>query len=122
MDSGYLIVAPLPGRAPPPLTADLFETHVPDPIPFDPLPKTFLGRVLAALAAVALIVVAVFFLTIALAIAGIVLAVTVLRAMWLLHRARRSAAPPAAANETIEVEYSVVVDERKSVDRPPGKP
>ncbi len=92
---------------------------MPHPVTVELLPKTALGRVLAALAAIATIVIAVFFLTIALAIAGVALAVTVIRLMWLAHKARRQG--PPQADEAIEVEYSVV-EERDLPDRRPGKP
>jgi hypothetical protein len=93
---------------------------VPYQMAFDPMPKTLLGRVLTGLAAVAVIILAVFFLTIALAVAGIVLAVAAVRVMWLLHKARKQA-PPRADNEPIEVEYTVV-SETELPDRRERKP
>jgi hypothetical protein len=93
---------------------------VPFQATFDPFPKTVLGRVLAGLAAVAIIIIAVFFLTIALAVAGIVLAVAAVRVMWLLHKARKHA-PPRADDEPIEVEYTVV-SETELPDRRQRKP
>jgi membrane protein implicated in regulation of membrane protease activity len=93
---------------------------VPYPATVDLLPKTLLGRVCAALAAVAIIVVAVFFLTVALAIAGVAFAVAVVRVMWLAHKTRRHG-PPRADDEAIEVEYTVV-EEREAPDQPTRKP
>lgn len=90
---------------------------MPPQVTFDPFPRTFLGRVLAGLAAIAIIVLAVFFLTVALVVAGVVLAIAVVRVLWLMHRARRRAASrPGAA--VIDVEYSIV-DERKPTERRP---
>jgi len=87
----------------------------------DLLPKTALGRVFAALAGIAIIILAVFFLAIAVVIAGVALAVAVVRLMWLAHKARRQA--PPRADEPIEVEYSVVEErelpERRHHPRPP---
>lgn len=83
------------------------------------LPRTALGRVFAALVAIAVIVLAVFFITIALAVAGVVLAVTVVRLMWLAHKARRQR--PPSPDEPIEVEYSVI-EERDLPDQRPRKP
>jgi len=93
---------------------------VPYQVAFDPLPKTVFGRVLAGLAAVAIIIIAVFFLTIALAVAGVVLAVAAVRVMWLLHKARKQK-PRAADDEIIEVEYTVV-DETELPDQRSRKP
>lgn len=93
---------------------------MPYQVAFDPFPKTVLGRILAGLAAVAVIILAVFFLTIALAVAGIVLAVAAVRVMWLLHKTRKQS-PPRQDDEVIEVEYTVV-DEAELPDRRSRKP
>lgn len=74
--------------------------------PLDIVPRTFLGRVLAALVALVVIVLGFFFLAIALAVAAVVVFVAVVRVMWLLHRARREA-DRRRDSRTIEVEYSV---------------
>lgn len=88
------------------------------PILIELLPKTVVGRVFAALAAIAVVIIALFFLTIALAVAAITLAITVARVMWMAHKARRQA--PPQADEPIEVEYSVV-SERELPDRDPRR-
>jgi hypothetical protein len=76
--------------------------------------------VLAGLAAMAIIVMAVFFLTVALVVAGIVLAIAVVRIMWLMHKARRQGARQSG-KAIIEADYSVV-DEQQNPERHPRKP
>ncbi len=87
---------------------------MPHPVIVELLPKTVLGRVFAALAGIGVVIIALFFLTVALAVAAIALAITIVRVMWLAHKARRQA--PPRADEPIEVEYSVV-EERDLPDR-----
>lgn len=74
--------------------------------PLDIVPRTLVGRVLAALAALVVIIAGFFFLAIALAIGGIILFVVFVRVMWLLHRARREA-DKRSRDRTIEVDYTV---------------
>ena len=86
--------------------------------PLDIVPRTLVGRVVAALAAAAVIVVGFFFLAVALAVGGIILFVVFVRVMWLLHRARRKA-EKRTRERTIEVDYSVTdePDPRRLRDR-----
>ncbi len=88
------------------------------PVIVELLPKTMLGRVFAALAGIGVVIITLFFLTVALAVAAVVLAITIVRVMWLAHKARRA---PPRADEPIEVEYSVI-EERDLPDRRPDRP
>lgn len=73
--------------------------------PFEIVPRTWLGRVLACLAALAVIVVGFFFLAIALAVGGVILFIVFVRVLWLMHRLRRER--EKSAPRIIEGEYSV---------------
>lgn len=91
---------------------------MPYQLTYDLLPKTVFGRVLAGLAGIAVVILAVFFLAVALAVAGVVLAVTVVRVLWLAHKTRQAR---PRADEPIVVEYSVV-EERDPPDRRRDRP
>lgn len=74
--------------------------------PLDVIPRAWLGRVLASLGALLVIIVGFFFLTVALAIGAIVAFVVFVRVLWLMHRVRR-AGERSKTQGTIEVEYTV---------------
>lgn len=84
--------------------------------PLDLIPRTWLGRVLASLGALVVIVLGFFFLTVALAIGAIVVFVVFVRVLWLMHRVRR-AAERRKTQGTIEVEYTVSEEREQDARR-----
>ena len=84
--------------------------------PLDVIPRTWLGRVLASLGALVVIVLGFFFLTVALAIGAIVAFVVFVRVLWLMHRIRR-AAERGKTQGTIEVEYTVSEEREQGAHR-----
>jgi hypothetical protein len=74
-------------------------------------PKTWLGRLLAIAFAAALLVLAFFFLTFVLVIAGLVIFAGLVRLLLPTHKARGK-----TADESIEGEYSVESEKPKSIE------
>ena len=71
-------------------------------IRFIAFPQSWLGRVAAGLASVALLITAFFFAVIFMAIAGVVILGITLRLLWLRHKFNARPAP-----DVLEGEYSV---------------
>jgi hypothetical protein len=84
--------------------------------PLDVIPRTWLGRVLASLGALVVIVLGFFFLTVALAVGALIAFVVFVRVLWLMHRVRR-AAERGKTRGTIEVEYTVSEEREQDAHR-----
>lgn len=73
------------------------------------VPRTWLGRLAAAVFAAALIVPAVFFFTIVLGIFAVLAIVVVVKVLWVQRKGRRK----TAKKNTIDAEYVVITSSRQ---------
>ena len=74
-------------------------------------PRTWLGRLVAAVGTIALILLAVFFFTIFLTVFSVLAVVIIARILWAQRQSRQK-----AEEDVIEVEYSVVGSEAQQHD------